>query len=489
MTTDQIDDELSARITETLHHRAARVAVEDRLNRLAVTATEPSGPGVPATIHPVAGWRRPAAARLVFAAAAAMVAVALTLALWQRAAPERLAPATGPSPDARIYPVVDPGVLEARGVTPLPSGGVYGDRVATSGPALVLGRVEGDHVSDLITVTVATDPTDAGSGALALDFAGWLGLPTPGQGAVTTTIGSRTVRLPFAAGGPTEMVVWLKPAASQADIDAVHALLADALAVRSVTYVNQEATWNTFEQYYADRPEVLDLVDPADLPTSFLVEMEVDDRSVVDALRAEVAIMPSVSSVMPNADFQRYEWEEAGATIVVDTAPSSGAPVDAVIAALTVTAGADGRRPTVSVTGDLPPGMTALAGPSAPVDVPLPWINVSYETGGSRIMVTRQPSIDPRASHIWVTVRGQRGYLSEQDGGITLTWPIDDGWWAQLVGSGLTSGQAIDLANAVTFTDEATWTGLYPSGPATTFETAPPVTDDAPASTTSTTGP
>lgn len=482
MTTDPLDgDALAARVTVALHRRAAGVAVDDRLDSFTSAG---------AVRSPVAGRRRPAGARLVFAAAAAVVAAALTLALWQRGGTERLVPATSPVLDARIYPVVDPGVLEGQGVTPHPDGDVYGDRAATSGPVLVLGRVEGDRVSDLITVTVAADPTDAGGGALALDFAGSLGLPTSGRGAVSTTIGSRTVRLPYAAGGPTELVVWLQPAASQADIDAVHALLADALVVRSVTYVNQEATWNTFQQYYAERPEVLDLVDPADLPTSFLVELEVDDRSVADALRAEVAVMPSVSDVMPNADFQRYEWDEGGATIIVDTAPGSGAPVEAVITTLSVTPQADGQPPGVSVTGDLPPGMTILAGPSAPVDVPLPWINLAYETGGSRIMVTRQPNIDPRESHIWVTVRGRRGYLSEQGGGVTLAWPIDDGgWWAQLVASGLTTAQAIDLAGAVIFTDEASWIGLYPPQPATTFEIEPPVTDDAPASTTSTMDP
>jgi len=486
-----IPDDLPGRIASTLHHRAAVVEVEDRLDRITRGVEPPLAGQAGAVARPLpAGGRRPVASRLVFVGAAAVLAAGLILTLWHRAGDERLGPATGPSPDARIYPVVDPGVLEVQGVTPLPSGGVQGDRAAISGPALVLGRVEGDRVIDLITVTVAADPTDAGGGTLAQDFAGWLGLPTLGREAVTTTIGSRTVRLPYAAGGPTELVVWLQPAASQADIDAVHALLADALVVRSVTYVNQEATWNTFQQYYADRPDVLDLVDPADLPTSFLVEMEVDDRSVADSLRAEVAAMPGVSNVMPDADFQRYEWDEGGATIIVDTAPGSSAPVEAVIATLSVTPQADGQPPGVSVTGQPPYGMSVMAGPSAPVDVPLPWINLSYETGGSRIMVTRQPSIDPRASHVWVTVRGRRGYLSEQDGGITLTWPIDDdGWWAQLIGSGLTSGQAIDLAGVVTFTDEATWTGLYPSGPTTTFETAPPVTDDASASTTSTTGP
>lgn len=489
MTTDQIDDDaLAARITASLQRRAVGVVVEDRLDHI-LGETAPIGSPAP---EPLAGrsrpaWRRPVAARVVFAVAAAVAAVALTLALWHRPGPERLAPVTGPTPGALIYPMVDLGALEASGVAPF-ADGVQGALAPASGPVLVLGRIDGDRVGDLLTVTLDT-PADAG-GDEGGGPSGTLGVASaPDQGAASLLIGERTVRLPFGVGGPTDMIVWLQPGASPDDVEAVRTLLDEALVVRSLTYVNQEATFDTFRTYYADQPEVLQGIDPSDLPTSFRVELEVDDPAIAESLAAELRVMPSVNNVSAAVQYQRYEWDEGGATIIVDSAPGSDPPVEAVIEALTVTP-QPGGPPSVSVMGPLPDGMEILAGPSAHVDVPLPVIDLAYGSGGSRIIVTRQPSIDPRASHSWVTVRGRRGYLSEQDGAVTVTWPIDDdGWWARLFGSGLTNGQAVYLANAVTFTDEATWTGLYPSQPPTTFEIPPDAAVDELAPSTTTTQP
>ncbi len=474
MTSDHTDgDHLAPRATGALRQRAARVAVDDRLDQIA-------GPGEwPGRTASHLGPGRPLSrgGRLVFAAAALVAGVALTLALWQRGGQEPLVPITGPSADgARIYPELDPAVLASFGLGPEAGFVIQRDSLTMTGPALVLGRIDGENVRDLVTVSVEAAPA-TGGGEVSADPIDPVDLTSGLVAPVTRSVGARTVRLPYGTDGTADLVVWLRPGASQAEIDPLRTLLEDALVVRSFTYTGPDATWDTFRQHYASRPELLDLVDPADLPTSFQVDLEIDDHAVVEALQAEWLERPGVVNVNPGVAFQRYQWDEAGATMTVDLAPGSDLVVDDLITALRVTPQATGL-PSVAVQGQLPSGLVVLAGPAGPVAEPLPWLSVIYGTGASRIMITAQPAIDPRSDHSRVTVGGRDGYLSEQDGGITLTWPLDDhGWWAQLVGHGLTNGQAVAVANAVTYTDLATWTARYPAQPATTFETAPPTTN------------
>ena len=466
-------DDLAARITGALDQRAAQVAVDDRLHRITDGAETP---GAGLSDRPVPGRRHPAAGRLVFAAAAVVVAVALAAALWQRGGPEPLSPASDPTTDdAAIYPILDTATLQTLGLGPASDVVVQRGEAQMSGSALVLGRFDGDHLGEVITVSVLPTPAITNGEAIA-GTAESATLPVSGLGGVTRSIGGRSVRLPYGASAPADLTVWLAPDTPQTDIDTLQAYLDDALVVRSLTYVNQEATWGTFQAYYADQPEVLDLVDPSDLPTSFLVDLEVDDqthgrrparRAGGDAQRDPGG--PGYR--LPALRMGRSRRHDRGRRLSRQRAT--------------------GRRRRRRHHGDtgpgwaarcvrdraLPEGLVIVAGPSVPVDEPLPWISVTYGGGDSRVMITGQAVLDPRSVHTRARVGGRDGYLSEQDGAFTLAWPIDDqGRWAQLVGTGLSSDQALALAGAVTFTDEATWTGRYPAQPATTIGTVPPST-------------
>lgn len=94
-----------------------------------------------------------------------------------------------------------------------------------------------------------------------------------------------------------EFIVWMTADAPQENVDAVKAFLDDSLVVRSSNYVNHDATFAEFQTYYADQPEVLDLVDPNDLPTSFRVVPEVPDLALIRSLGQEIEALPGVSQV------------------------------------------------------------------------------------------------------------------------------------------------------------------------------------------------
>ncbi|MDH4074541.1 MAG: permease-like cell division protein FtsX, partial [Acidimicrobiia bacterium] len=278
------------------------------------------------------------------------------------------------------------------------------------------------------------------------------------------------------ATGSVDLVVWLDSTATDADINAVRTFLDGSPAVRSSSYKDQESAWADFQLAYADQPEVLELVHPTDLPTSFQVDLEVNDSDVVAALENELQALPNVSQTVSDYAFEQYEWDEAGATIVVDGPRGASPAIEALIADLTVTP-QNGGLPLVALDG-VPDGWAVLAGPSAPATGPVPVLNFVYSTGSGSLNVTRQPSFDPQQELTPVPVRGRDGYFSEPPGqGVTLTWPLaEEGWWAQLVGSGATRGQALALAEAVTFTDRTVWTARYAAQPPNPLATVPPTT-------------
>jgi cell division transport system permease protein len=94
-----------------------------------------------------------------------------------------------------------------------------------------------------------------------------------------------------------EFIVWMSHDAEQENIERTSQFLSDSLTVKDYTYVNQEATFVEFQEYYADQPEVLDLVEPGDLPTSFRVVPEIADLALIKSLGQEIEALPGIDSV------------------------------------------------------------------------------------------------------------------------------------------------------------------------------------------------
>ncbi|MEM7339363.1 MAG: permease-like cell division protein FtsX [Actinomycetota bacterium] len=94
-----------------------------------------------------------------------------------------------------------------------------------------------------------------------------------------------------------EFIVWMNADAAPENVDSVENFLTTSLTVQRATYIDKNATFIEFQEYYADQPEVLDLVEPEQLPTSFRVVPEIADISLIRALGAEIEALPGVSGV------------------------------------------------------------------------------------------------------------------------------------------------------------------------------------------------
>ena len=88
----------------------------------------------------------------------------------------------------------------------------------------------------------------------------------------------------FAAGrettnelGQDEAILWLQADASDSEIEAVRQWLASNPNIEEYHYVNRAETYSEFRMFYADKPEILELVEPEQMPTSFVVSTNYPD--------------------------------------------------------------------------------------------------------------------------------------------------------------------------------------------------------------------
>lgn len=88
----------------------------------------------------------------------------------------------------------------------------------------------------------------------------------------------------FCGANPPEttvqVLIWMVSGADSTDIEGVDAYLAESTSVDSFRFVNSQETYKEFEQFWTESPEVLDLVHPEDLPTSFRVRVSTGTDSL-----------------------------------------------------------------------------------------------------------------------------------------------------------------------------------------------------------------
>jgi cell division transport system permease protein len=84
--------------------------------------------------------------------------------------------------------------------------------------------------------------------------------------------------------GGIEFVVYMNTGASQDQIDSMRAALEESPEVADVTYFDQQRSFEEFTRLFADSPELVDAVTPADLPPSFRVEPVNKDAANVQSL-------------------------------------------------------------------------------------------------------------------------------------------------------------------------------------------------------------
>lgn len=147
-----------------------------------------------------------------------------------------------------------------------------------------------------------------------------------------------------------EFIVWMSPDAEPANIESVRNFLDTSLTVNRATYVNQESTFVEFQAYYAEQPEVLDLVEPEQLPTSFRVVPEIADLALIRALGAEIQALPGVSGVDYAEEYiQQLNDLTSSASRVMFTAAVLSALASALLAYNTIRTGLFARRREIEV--------------------------------------------------------------------------------------------------------------------------------------------
>jgi cell division protein FtsX len=93
----------------------------------------------------------------------------------------------------------------------------------------------------------------------------------------------------------TEVLVFVNPAVTGDRITEIRDALAGVPGVVGITYVDQQQAYEEFKVLFADSPEMLASVDPANLPSSFRVT--IDDPARADAVRAAAATLDGVGQV------------------------------------------------------------------------------------------------------------------------------------------------------------------------------------------------
>ncbi|MDZ7675283.1 MAG: permease-like cell division protein FtsX [Acidimicrobiales bacterium] len=127
--------------------------------------------------------------------------------------------------------------------------------------------------------------------------------------------------------GGIEFIVFLQPEASDDQTDAVERALGDSPQVEGFSYVDQEETFQEFQDLFADSPQIVDTVSPDILPPSFRVVPTSKEADVISGLRTQFETQPGVREVVAATDtirtiqnlsslFQRIAFGVAAALVV-----------------------------------------------------------------------------------------------------------------------------------------------------------------------------
>ncbi len=122
-----------------------------------------------------------------------------------------------------------------------------------------------------------------------------------------------------------EFIVWLDADATTEQIDTVERALANSVSVKNHRYITRQETFAEFQTFWAESPEILDAVQPEQLPTSFRVVPANPEIELVEALADEYKVLPGVVAVDFAGEFIRQlnGFTSTASTIMLVTAAGS----------------------------------------------------------------------------------------------------------------------------------------------------------------------
>lgn len=94
-----------------------------------------------------------------------------------------------------------------------------------------------------------------------------------------------------------EFIVWMDVGVEDEQVASTQDFLNRSPFVRKIRYVGPQETWEEFQNYFADEPEILELVEPEQLPTSFQVMPQDAQVDSIQALADEIVGLPGVDEV------------------------------------------------------------------------------------------------------------------------------------------------------------------------------------------------
>ena len=102
-----------------------------------------------------------------------------------------------------------------------------------------------------------------------------------------------------------QLFVYMQPAATQEQSDAVLRALEESGQVEDVDFYDRERTFDEFQVLFRDQPSLVNSVQPEDLPTSFRVKPSSTDAEVVSSLGDSIDTLEGVLRVAYAAEYAR----------------------------------------------------------------------------------------------------------------------------------------------------------------------------------------
>jgi cell division transport system permease protein len=94
-----------------------------------------------------------------------------------------------------------------------------------------------------------------------------------------------------------EFIVWMDRDVEDEQVQSTADFLTTSPFIRDHRYIDQEETYEEFQTYFADEPEILELVLPEQLPTSFQVTPQDAEVESIRSIALEIEILAGVDDV------------------------------------------------------------------------------------------------------------------------------------------------------------------------------------------------
>jgi cell division protein FtsX len=144
---------------------------------------------------------------------------------------------------------------------------------------------------------------------------------SPAQGSLDGPVEQAFAAYEDCRGSPTSFSVYLAVGVSAEQVDEVARALSAEPAVTSSRYLDVDETYRDFVEFFSDEPEITELVEPEQLPTSF--EIEVDSPDFVTVHGPGLTALDGVDSIEPR-DTSTSCVEENDAVTAACTAADAG---------------------------------------------------------------------------------------------------------------------------------------------------------------------